>query len=112
MVGHAVYMQNSAAEIKLRAERKAGELLAAMPKQDGGDAARLRTQSRPVTEVPPTLEEIGISRMQSSRWQLEALVPEPVFEDYLEATKDAGEEITTAGRCSPWRCCSGRFGRG
>lgn len=29
--------------------------------------------------------------------QSEALVPEPVFEDYLETTKGAGEEITTAG---------------
>src|SRR5207244_6259503 len=40
--------QNDSAEIKLRAERKLGELLTALPKQDGGDAARARSQ--PATE--------------------------------------------------------------
>jgi hypothetical protein len=34
--------QNEAAEIKIRAERKAGELLRSMPKQTGGDAMRAR----------------------------------------------------------------------
>lgn len=90
--GQSLDMQNSAAEIKLRAERKAGELLAAMPKHPGA-----ATPSHDVSALPPRLADIGISPMQSSRWQAEALVPEPVFEDYLEATKDAGEEITTAG---------------
>jgi len=48
--------QNDAAEIKLRAERRLGELLAALPKQDGGDAGRARSQ--PATEVPPRLEHL------------------------------------------------------
>ncbi len=48
-------------------ERKAGEMLAAMEKRDGGDAARAR--SHDVTELPPSLESLGITKMQSSRWQ-------------------------------------------
>jgi len=55
--------QNRAAEIKLRAERKAGEMLAGMVKHPGG---------RPSGNVCPKgtgLSEIGISRKQSSRWQ-------------------------------------------
>ena len=36
--------QNDAAEIKLRAERRLGELIATLPKQDGGDAARAWSQ--------------------------------------------------------------------
>src|SRR6266567_2748500 len=42
--------QNDAAEIRLRAERKLGELLASMDKHPGGDAARARSQA--ATEVP------------------------------------------------------------
>ncbi len=58
-------MQNNAADIKLRAERRAGELLKGMEKQGPGDYKR----SHDVT-VSPKLSDIGISRMQSSRWQM------------------------------------------
>lgn len=53
--------QNHAAEIKLRAERKLGELLKQTEKQDGGDA--MRAQLHNETEVSPTLaEKVGHSR--------------------------------------------------
>lgn len=52
-----------------RAERKAGEPLAEMPKQDGGDAKRTRSQRVTESPPPPRLAELGISYMQSSRWQ-------------------------------------------
>lgn len=86
--------QNHAAEIKLRAERRAGELLAEMPKRDGGDAARARLHD--VTELPPRLEDIGISRAQSHRWQAIASLPEQTFEGHIIDTKERGQEITTA----------------
>jgi hypothetical protein len=86
---------NAAAEIKLRAERKAGEMLAAMEKRDGGDAARAR--SHDVTELPPSLEDLGIDKMQSSRWQREANVPEQKFEEYLTLCRDERREVTQAG---------------
>src|SRR6266571_1939578 len=73
--------QNDAAEIRLRAEHKLGELLAALPKQDGGAAARARSQN--ATEVPPRLGDLGISKSQSSRWQAIAAVPAQVFEEYV-----------------------------
>ena len=50
------------AEIKLRAERSAGEMLAGMEKQHG---------ARPTTgfhDVRP-LSDLGISKLQSQRWQ-------------------------------------------
>jgi site-specific DNA-methyltransferase (adenine-specific) len=92
--------QNDAAEIKLRAERRLGELLGTLPKQDGGDAARARSQ--PATEVPPRLHALGISKSQSSRCQAIAAVPEPVFEQYVEEVREQGRhdgktELTTAG---------------
>jgi DNA methylase len=92
--------QNDAAEIKLRAERRLGELLASTPLQDGGDAARARSQH--ATEVRPRLRDLGISKSQSSRWQALAAVPEPVFDDYIAGARakgrqDGSTELTTAG---------------
>ncbi len=59
-------------EIKLRAERRAGEMLKKMVEsggreKQGGD----RAKSHDVT-----LHTLGITRKQSSRWQEEATVPE------------------------------------
>jgi site-specific DNA-methyltransferase (adenine-specific) len=92
--------QNDAAEIRLRAERKLGEILAALPKQDGGDAARAR--SHDATEVPPRLGDLGISKTQSSRWQAIAAVPEHVFDRHVADVREQGRrdgttELTSAG---------------
>src|SRR5258708_10165574 len=92
--------QNDAAEIKLRAERRLGELLAARPKQDGGDAARARSQA--ATEVPPRLGDLGISKSQSSRWQAISAVPADVFDRHLADVREQGRrdgttELTSAG---------------
>lgn len=48
-----------ATAIKVRAERKCGELLLDMTKQDGGHAAKLKARSSDATEVPPTLSDIA-----------------------------------------------------
>lgn len=88
--------QNEAAEIKIRAERKAGEMLTRMPMQDGGDAMKARSHG--VTEVlPPTLAELGIEKMQSSRWQQIAKLPEQIFEEFITETKEDGYELTSSG---------------
>jgi hypothetical protein len=60
-------MQNAVAEIKLRAERRAGELL----KEQGFGQRGGEEKSSNIVK----LESLGITRMQSHRWQLEALVP-------------------------------------
>ena len=85
--------QNMLAEIKLRCERKAGALLGEMEKAKPGPKPRDR--SHDVSELP-TLEELGISDMQSSRWQLEASVPEKDFEEHIKTTKEAAKELTSA----------------
>ena len=84
-------MQVWAAEIKLRAERRAGEMLGEMEKQGPGEYQR----SHDVT-VAPSLAEIGISKMQSSRWQEEASVSDPDFEAWLTGHED-GVVPTSAG---------------
>jgi len=77
-----------AEEIKLRAERKAGELLKEMPKQKPGEYQRLQA-----TTVALTLKEQGITKGQSSNWQRIANIPEDIFENYIQASR----EITTSG---------------
>lgn len=82
-------LQNHAAEIKLRAERRAGELLAEL-KLAGGD------RKSPGAANALTLEELGVTKHQSSRWQREAAVPEDVFERFLKEVNDSAAELTSA----------------
>lgn len=88
-------MQNQFAEIVLRAERRAGEMLAASEKAKGGRPGNL---SHDVTGFPPTLPQLGIERMQSSRWQKIAGLPARAFERHIAEVKSARtQELTTAG---------------
>jgi len=87
--------QNYAAEIKLRAERRLGEILTDMPKNEG-----TRTIGRN-TVIPPSdtprLADLGLTRVESSRFQQIAKIPEPVFEQHVAEAKAAERELTTAG---------------
>ncbi|GAI89017.1 unnamed protein product, partial [marine sediment metagenome] len=87
--GMSLEMQNECAEIKLRAERRAGEMLVENPDiHPGGNQAK----SHDVI-----LSDLGISRIQSHRWQLERSVPEEVFEKLVAETKAEAEELTSRG---------------
>jgi hypothetical protein len=69
-------LQNKAAEIRILAERRAGELLADMAKNPGTrgegrprkDGTKIRRSSS-ATTYPPKLDDIGITKDQSSKWQ-------------------------------------------
>ena len=85
-------MQNRCAEIKIRAERKAGELLQELERHPPGplpiDKSHDGTQ-------PPRLEDLGITKNQSSRWQAIAGIPEKNFEERVEEIKGNGNELTS-----------------
>jgi hypothetical protein len=72
-------MLKHATEIRLRAERRAGELLADMPKHQGGRPEKTATDHGAVfnTEIarPMTLAEMGVTDNQSSKWQKLASLP-------------------------------------
>lgn len=91
--GENLAIQNQCAEAKLRAERKAGEILAAAPKHRGGGDHRLQA----TTGGPPKLQDLGVTKDQSHRWQTVAKVPEPEFEAHVQAVNANGDELTTAG---------------
>lgn len=94
--GYSREITNMCAEIKLRAERKAGRLLAEMPKQRPGEYQRSQHET-----VAPSLSDIGVSKNQSHRWQQTASVPDDVFEDYIQSVREddegAHDLITTSG---------------
>lgn len=83
-----------ATEIKVRAERKCGELLAEMEKRNGGHAMKARSNA--ATEVPRTLDQMGITKDQSSRYQRLAEMPEEHFETAIETAKETAGEVTSA----------------
>jgi hypothetical protein len=89
-VSFGLDVENRAAEIKVRAERKAGKMLAELELSHGG---------RPTTKKPPAktvcLRRLGINKSQSSRWQLAASVPDDVFEEFIAKAKQLGEHITS-----------------
>jgi len=93
--GEGLENQNMMAEIKLRAERRCGELLGDMDRAEVGRPEKTYHDDTIVS--PPTLSDMGITRVQSSRWQAIASVPEPVFEQHLATVKAAAQELTSAG---------------
>ncbi len=69
-----------AIEIRIRAERRCGELLAEI-KRAQGKRSDLATSPQPkVKSLKDQREGFGISRTQAERWQKLAAVPEAEFE--------------------------------
>jgi len=97
VAGYHLGYQNQAAETKLRAERKAGELLKQMEKNKGvrtkgGSISGGCTMQPP--ENTPRLKDLGIEKTQSMRWQQIADLPEESFENKIEEVKQKYEELT------------------
>lgn len=100
--------ERKAAEIRIRAERKAGELLREMketgkraaPKDGASTRIARGDKSSPVNSavmpkpIPPSLKDLGITPDQSSKWQALANVPAEEFE---KAVKGNGPKPTTEG---------------
>jgi hypothetical protein len=81
-----------ATEIKVRAERRAGEMLRETERNLGGRPPKTGDTMSPVSK----LRDIGVSKKQSERWQKLAAVPEDKFEQAVAAAKDVAGEVTTA----------------
>ncbi len=81
-------MANQCAEIKVRAERRLGELLA--------ERHLIKESNDPTALADNHLPE-GISRDQSSDWQAIARIPEQDFETHIAESRKTGTPLTTAG---------------
>jgi hypothetical protein len=83
-------IQNRAAELKLLAERRAGELLGELIAHGGNRRSSSHDESL-------KLSDLGIDHNQSSRWRREAAVRDSVFEQYVADANRFGREITANG---------------
>lgn len=90
-----------ATEIKVRAERKAGEMLRKSAESGERAMARSNLVNSPkshdsTSATSPTLAQIGITKDQSSRWQSLASMSDSHFETAVETAKESAGEVTTA----------------
>lgn len=90
---------NHAAEIKLRAERKAGDLLKQLERDTsfhGNQSVKFQGEKSP-SQYREVLLDQAIPTTTAHRWQQVASVPDLKFETYLAEVKDNGGELTTSG---------------
>lgn len=81
-----------ATEIKVRAERQAGAMLSAA--KDRGE--RAPTGRPPKESQAATLSDLGIHRVEASRWQSLASMTDEHFETAVATAKDTAGQVTTA----------------
>jgi hypothetical protein len=89
-----------ATEIRMRAEIRAGELLAEMEKHKGTrgqlhgrDSSGGRLKTPPEDNGTPTLSDLSITKTQSSRWQKLAALSEREREEKIERAKQRAEAV-------------------
>lgn len=84
-----------ATEIKVRAERRCGELLRNAEKNTGARGAGPVAVER-YDHDRPTLAQMGLTKDESSRYQRLADMPAEHFETAVETAKATAGEVTTA----------------
>jgi hypothetical protein len=91
-----------ATEIRLRAERRAGELLKDMDKNKGAVAGKTGRKARPLLDMAPKLSDLNISKSQSSKWQKLAGIPDGDFEQVVaSAQHKASAAVDRAQQSKP-----------
>lgn len=89
--------QNHAAEIKLSAERKAGELLKQLGSNPVGRPTGNYSKLEQFSEYRQVLVASAIAPVTAHRWQQIAELPEHVFQAHVAERQEAREELTTSG---------------
>lgn len=84
-----------ATEIKVRAERRCGELLRVADRARPSDNLKRGPKSNDST-TGPTLADMGLTRDESSRYQQLAAMSEEHFETAVATAKATAGEVTTA----------------
>lgn len=98
-IGLKVEIVNVAVENKLRAERKAGALLAGM---DGKGSHGGKRRSSSIVE----LETLGVTKKQSHRWQKLAGITDADFDSFVAQANESKTELTTDSVMRQWAAIS------
>lgn len=69
--------------MKLRAERRAGEMLRDMAERGERDAGQGGDRKSQFHDGTVKLDDLGIDKKESYRWQKEATLPEDLFEEII-----------------------------
>jgi phage N-6-adenine-methyltransferase len=92
--------QNDAAEIKLRAERRLGELTREIPKATAEPKHDGRGGKSPATGPLPKakqIEDLGMTKQRVAEYEKVASLPQDQFDAYVQVSRASGGELTTAG---------------
>jgi hypothetical protein len=81
-------------EVRVRAERKVGELLGVLA--GAGGRAKQGRPPKGNTLLPLTLEELGVEKIESSRYQAIANIPEKAFESALWKARLLKKPVSSA----------------
>jgi hypothetical protein len=100
MIAKDKQLEIDASEIRIRAERRLGEMIRQQKETEGlnkGEAGRFTggTNEEPPA-VKPTLASVGISKKLSSRSQAIAAIPEEEFEEVIEEHREQQQAVTAA----------------
>ncbi len=93
VAGESREVVRKAEEIKLRAERRAGEILPKSPKQRPGSYQQKQRFIADTVDIPPSYKELGITKMDAMKWQRVASIPAKDFERWLKSS----DEVSSAG---------------
>ena len=93
----SIEVQNSGAELAIRAQRLAGEKLAQLERGAGGDRKSNFRSAKFDSEYKAALDESQTTYQQANRWQAIADVPEDKFEKHIEQVKAEAQELTSNG---------------
>lgn len=88
-------IQQEIASSRLWTRRVLGAMIEAMPKAQG-QRTDLVTGCYQVNKKAQ-LVDVGINKMEASRLESEAKIPDPVVQEYIENAKETRNEITAAG---------------
>jgi DNA modification methylase len=93
-------IQNQVAEMKVRTQRKLGQLIKQGQESGeiaghGGDRKSIKVTNSYLDTK--TLDEVGIDKMQAHRFKAIAEIPEEVFDTEIRETIESKKEVTTAG---------------
>jgi N6-adenosine-specific RNA methylase IME4 len=84
-----------ATEIRMRAERRAGELLIEMEESGARRGHAQRSHAATSESLPPKLADLGVTKTQSSRWQKLAALDPSTFENKVEAESKRAYDAMT-----------------